>query len=165
MVSLIDGLLVYSRIGRTEVATEDVNISQLIAEIIDSLAPPFTFRIGVEAELPNFLTRKLLLFQVLSNLISNAIKHNDKANGRIDISACFDGQVYRFSVADNGPGIEKENQERIFGIFQTLKSRDIQENTGIGLSIVKKIVETEGGSISLESEPGQGSIFSFTWPA
>ncbi len=164
MASLIDGLLVYSRIGRTEVATEDVNVNQLIAEIIDSLAPPPSFRISVEARLPVFSTRKLLLFQVLSNLIGNAIKHNDKGEGNIDISARFDGEVYRFSVADNGPGIEKQNQERIFGIFQTLKSRDVQENTGIGLSIVKKIVETEGGSIWLDSEPGKGSLFSFTWP-
>ncbi|MDV2998846.1 MAG: Adaptive-response sensory-kinase SasA [Chroococcopsis gigantea SAG 12.99] len=164
MSALIDGLLVYSRIGRTEVATENVNVRELIAEVIDSLAPPPEFTIRVDIELIVFPTKRLLLSQVLSNLIGNAVKHNDRPDGQIGVSVRPDGDAYLFSVADNGPGIAAENHERIFAIFQTLKSRDVQENTGLGLSIVKKIVENEGGSIWLESSPGEGTVFYFIWP-
>jgi signal transduction histidine kinase len=106
----------------------------------------------------------LLLSQVFSNLISNAIKHCDRPDGTIQIFVHNCGQNYQFSVADNGPGIAKENHEKIFGIFETLQSRDRKESTGIGLSIVKKIIETEGGEITLESELGSGATFRFTWP-
>jgi PAS domain S-box-containing protein len=164
MVSLIDGLLLYSRVGRAEVATETVNTNELIEEILDSLAPPPAFTIVVESEIPSFATKRLLLSQVLSNLLGNAIKHHDRPNGRIEIRAFRRDDVYEFSVADDGPGIAPEDRERVFEIFQTLKSRDEQENTGLGLSIVKKIVETEGGSIVLEPRTERGVTFRFTWP-
>jgi PAS domain S-box-containing protein len=163
MENLINGLLDYCRIGRTEVASEKVNVGELISEIIDSLSPPTTFTISV-SQMPILVAKRLLLSQVFSNLISNAIKHCGRPDGRLEISAIQKGQYYEFSIADNGPGIAPENHERIFGIFQTLKRRDAQENTGIGLSIVKKIIETEGGEITLESELGKGTTFRFTWP-
>ena len=164
MENLIDGLLQYSRVGRTEVPQETVNVRELLDEIFDSLAPPETFTIVVQPDLPTLVARKLLLSQVLSNLISNAIKHHDRSDGRIEIAVTPKGNSYEFSVTDDGPGIAPDDREKVFGIFETLKSRDAQESTGIGLSIVKKIVETEGGQIVLESDTGMGATFRFTWP-
>lgn len=164
MEKLIDGLLAYSRIGRTEVEKETIDVTALLCEIIDSLAPPPTFTISIQSQMPTLITKRLLLSQVFSNLISNAIKHCNLIDGRIEIKAIQKGEYYEFSVSDNGIGIAPENHDRIFGIFQTLKGRDTQESTGIGLSIVKKIIETEGGEITLESQLGQGATFRFTWP-
>ncbi|GFE68171.1 hypothetical protein CFPU101_07810 [Chroococcus sp. FPU101] len=164
MEALINGLLAYSRIGRTEVATEPVKVGELLNEILDSLIIPPTFTIYVQPDLPTILTKRLLLSQVFSNLISNAIKHNDCIDGRIEIKANLKDEYYEFSVSDNGPGIAPENHNRVFDIFQTLKAQDVPESTGIGLSIVKKIIETEGGTIVLESQLGEGATFRFTWP-
>ncbi len=163
MEALINGLLEYSRVGRTEVAIDSVNLNNLLCEILDSLDPPPTFSITLQPNLPTFPTKRLLLSQVFSNLISNAIKHRDRPDGKIQISAQDNGTYYEFAIADDGPGIEERYHNKIFAIFQTLKARDDQENTGIGLSIVKKIVEAEGGKITLESSPGIGTTFRFTW--
>jgi PAS domain S-box-containing protein len=163
MEALINGLLDYSRIGRTKAALERVNVNELLAEVIDSLAPPESFKIEIASEMPTLITRQVLLRQVFANLISNAIKHHDRPDGQIKISVADKGDAYEFVVADNGPGISAEYHNKIFAIFQTLEARDTKESTGIGLSIVKKIVETEGGSIWVQSEEGQGSAFHFTW--
>ncbi|MBR8832143.1 MAG: Adaptive-response sensory-kinase SasA [Chroococcopsis gigantea SAG 12.99] len=164
MESLIDGLLSYSRIGRMEVEEESVNVAELLSEILDSIAPPPTFIIEISSPLPTLYTKRLLLSQIFTNLISNAIKHHPRPDGEINIGAIDKGDDYEFWVSDDGNGIAKEDQERIFGIFQTLSRQSDRENTGIGLSIVKKILEIEGGKISLESELGKGSTFRFTWP-
>jgi PAS domain S-box-containing protein len=163
MEDMIDGMLVYSRAGRTEVTLEPIYLKDLIEEVIDSLAPPTTFKITVPSVNPQLVTKPLLLTQVLANLISNAIKHHERSDGRIQIDVEDRGNAYEFSVSDDGPGISPEHHEKVFGIFQTLKPRDNTDNTGIGLSIVKKIIESEGGSINLESEVGQGATFRFTW--
>ena len=162
MDALIDGLLEYSRVGRAKVSVETVNVGDLLAEVIDLLAPPPNFVVEV-ALMPTIQTRKLPLSQVFSNLISNAIKHCDRLDARIQITAKAYDQSCEFAVSDNGPGIALEHQEKIFVIFQTLDARDKTENTGIGLSIVKKLVELEGGKIWVESQPGQGAKFIFTW--
>lgn len=164
MEDLINGLLEYSRVGRTQVKEETVNVGELLAEILDSLAPPETFTIEIQP-MPTIVAKRLLLNQVFSNLISNAIKHHDRPDGKVVISANNQGDAYEFAVTDDGVGIASENHEKVFGIFQTLKARDVQESTGIGLSIVKKIIETEGGNITLESELGKGTTFRFTWPS
>ncbi|MEG3439293.1 PAS domain S-box protein [Pannus brasiliensis CCIBt3594] len=164
MIHLIDGLLEYSRVGRWTVETEPVSIAALLAEIIDSIAPPPTFTITIADPMPTPLTKRLPLRQVFANLIGNAIKHHDRPDGHIEISARDLGDRYEFSVRDDGPGIAPEHHDRIFGIFQTLKSVDNAESTGIGLTIVQKILDTEGGSIALESDIGKGATFRFTWP-
>ncbi|MCU0534510.1 MAG: ATP-binding protein [Hydrococcus sp. Prado102] len=161
---LIDGLLTYSRVGRAEIASQKVDVGELLGEIVDSLMVPDTFTIEVRSPMPTIITKQLLLSQVFSNLISNAIKHHDRPDGRIEIWATKKGDCYEFAVVDDGPGIAPEYHEKIFTIFQTLKSRDTHENTGIGLSIVKKIIETEGGEITVESHLGEGTTFRFTWP-
>ena len=163
MEALIDGILHYSRVGRVKASVEKVDVANLLAEIVDSLAPPPAFTISVQPGMPTLSTQRLLLQQVFANLLSNAIKHHDRADGTVTISVQDQGNFYEFAVADDGPGIATEYHERVFEIFQTLKARDIAENTGVGLSLVKKIVETQGGSVRLESQIGQGSTFRFTW--
>jgi len=102
---------------------------------------------------------------VFTNLISNALKyHHHPATGTVTVGCDDAGEFYLFSVADDGPGIAPEYHERIFVIFQTLTERDTLESTGVGLAIVKKIVERQGGHIGVKSTEGQGAKFIFTWP-
>jgi len=164
MEALIDGLLQYSRVGRLRTDLERVDVEMLLAEVIDSLAPPPEFTVTVMPGMPTLRTERLLLEQVFANLISNAIKHNQRPDGQIVISAQDQTDFYEFAVADNGPGIAPEFHEKVFVMFQTLEARDQVENTGVGLAIVKKILEDQGGSIRLESQPNQGTTFRFTWP-
>jgi PAS domain S-box-containing protein len=163
MEALITGLLDYSRVGRTQTEISMVSVQALLEEVIDSLDPPPSFAIALAPHLPTLPARRLLLRQVFANLISNAIKHHDRPDGRITITATDQAAFYEFVVTDDGPGIAAEYHDRIFVIFQTLSARDSKENTGVGLSIVKKIVETEGGQIQVESQLGQGTTFRFTW--
>jgi PAS domain S-box-containing protein len=164
MENLINGLLEYSRVGRSQILLETVDMQELVAEITDSLAPPAGFTIEMQPETLTLHTKRLLLRQVLTNLIGNAIKHHDRPDGHVWISVEAQEQKYRFSIKDDGHGIEPEYHQKIFDMFQTLEARDITENTGVGLTIVKKIVESEGGTMHLESQLGTGSTFSFTWP-
>jgi PAS domain S-box-containing protein len=164
MSATIDGLLDYARIGRTSETIELVSVAELLAETIDSLAPPPAFAIFVTPPLPIFKTNRLLLSQVFSNLISNGIKHHNRADGSINVSSEECGDFYRFVITDDGPGIAPEHHKKIFAIFQAVNPTKSSDSTGIGLSIVKKIVETSGGTIQIESTLGKGATFSFTWP-
>jgi signal transduction histidine kinase len=163
MNNFIDGLLEYSRIGKVQGKNTSVDVQKLLLEIIDSIAPPSEFVINISDQMPILQTEALALQQVFSNLINNAIKHHDREDGTITINAQEQQQHYQFSVADNGQGIAPEYQEKVFVIFETLAAKDTKENTGIGLSIVKKIVEKQGGKIWLESKLNQGTTFYFTW--
>lgn len=164
MENLINGILEYSRVGRLKTEVESVSVEAILTDVVDSLAPPPSFTIEIGSGMPMLKTSRLLLQQVFSNLISNAIKHHNRPDGCIKVAVQEKKEFYEFSVSDDGPGIAPQYHERVFVIFQTLQSRDTTENTGIGLSLVKKIVETEGGSISIESQEGQGTIIRFTWP-
>ena len=164
MEAMIDGILEYSRVGRVKAQHRTIDVSEVIAEAIDLLDPPSHITIAIAPGMPRMIGDRLALQQVFMNLIGNAIKYNDKSEGRVSI-ACRDvGAAYEFSVADNGPGIERQYHEKIFVIFQTLQPRDKVEGTGVGLSLVKKIVEHAGGCVTIESEPGKGATFRFTWP-
>ena len=163
MQMFIDSLLEYARIGQEKATSETFAVKDLLIDIIDSLAPPPKFAIAIGANMPTLNTKKIALEQVFTNLISNAIKHHHSQLGKIEISATEDPRFYYFAVSDNGVGIAPEHQEQIFGIFQTLSSRDNNENTGIGLSIVKKIVESQGGIIKIKSQLGKGTTFNFSW--
>jgi signal transduction histidine kinase/CheY-like chemotaxis protein len=163
MQALIEALLQYSRIGRTNVDKAVVAVEQLLEEVIDSLAPPLQFTIEVASGMPTFTTEQISLQQVFANLIDNAIKYHHRQDGRVKISVRDKGKFYEFAIADDGPGIAPEYHQKIFAIFQTLHSKDVRESSGIGLSIVKKIVELQGGKVTLVSQLGQGSTFYFTW--
>jgi light-regulated signal transduction histidine kinase (bacteriophytochrome) len=164
MESLINGLLEYAHVGRSIGKTETVNVNVLLAEVVDWISPPPQVKIQIASDMPTLQTDKLRLQQVFANLIENAVKHRGRVDGEISVGFESTGQFYRFSVSDNGQGIESKYHQQIFKIFQTLVRRDQLEGTGIGLSLVKKVVESKGGKMSLESSPGQGATFRFTWP-
>ncbi|WP_373539305.1 PAS domain S-box protein [Chamaesiphon sp.] len=164
MEATIDGLLDYARVGRLDMRHEPVAVTQLLAEAIDSIDPPPTFTIAIDPQLPTLNTSRLLLSQVFTNLISNAVRHHDRSDGSIHIFGRDLGDVYEFVVADDGPGIAPEHHEQIFTLFRAVNPQKRSDSTGIGLSIVKKIIETAGGTIRLESQLGKGTTFYFTWP-
>jgi len=164
MEKLLADLLHYSRVGREESAVETVDTEKLVEETIGLLDVPPGFSIEVEAPLPRLAVHRTPLTQVFHNLIGNAIKHRSGDQGRIRIEARDAGSRVEFAVTDDGPGIPPEHHERVFRMFATLKPRDEVEGSGMGLAIVKKVVEARGGRISLESAPGVGSTFRFTWP-
>ncbi|MBW4560784.1 MAG: PAS domain S-box protein [Mojavia pulchra JT2-VF2] len=162
MENLIDGILQYSRAGRMQ-TSEMVDVAALLAEVIELIAPPAETVIMIEPGMPKLLTERVPLQQVFMNLIHNALKYALRPDVRVVVGVKQVGKYFEFSVADNGPGIAPEFHHKIWGIFQRLEARDQIEGTGIGLSVVKKIVETRGGVVKLESKVGAGSIFSFTW--
>ena len=164
MQNLIDGVLQYSRIGRTEQGTAPVDLRQIVPEIIENLGAPEHVSIRIESDLPTLEADTTRVTQVFQNLLSNAIKYMDKPQGNITVGCVEENGFWKFSVCDNGPGIEEKYFERIFKLFQTLAPRDSSEGTGVGLTITKKIVEMYGGRIWVESEVGRGSTFFFTFP-
>jgi signal transduction histidine kinase len=164
MEATIDGLLDYARIGRTEDSLESVAVSELLAETIETIAPPPTFNIAIAQNLPTLHTKRMLLSQVFANLIGNAVKHHDRTDGSIHLGIAERKEFYEFAIADDGPGIAPEDRDRVFRIFQAVNPQKRNDSTGIGLAIVKKIVEAEGGTIYLESQLGRGTTFYFTWP-
>jgi len=161
MEALIDGILHYSRAGRAQEPPEDVETAALVHEIVDLLSPE-NATVVAEPSLPVLFTERLPLRQVLQNLIGNAIKHGGPGV-TIVVSAVEEGPMWRFQVRDDGPGIPLELQPRIWGIFQTLEPRDKVEGTGIGLALVKKLVEAQGGTVALHSRRDEGAAFTFTW--
>jgi signal transduction histidine kinase len=164
MDALIDGVLEYSRIGRLSEEHSLLNLQDELPKIIDLLSPPSNFKIELSSHLPTIKLEKTRVKQVFQNLISNAIKYIDKPEGKIIINCEDAGEFWKFSVCDNGPGINKKDFETIFKIFRMLQTRDQNDSTGIGLTVVKKIVEMYGGTVWVESEIGIGTTFYFTLP-
>lgn len=166
MEALIDGILTYSRAGRRLAPPETVEIGALVREVIELLAPPPEVTIELPERFPTLEAERVPLQQVFMNLIGNAVKYSRAArpDAAIRIAWRDDGDAFEFAVSDNGPGIAPEYHDRIWGIFQTLAARDKVEGTGIGLSVVKKIVESRGGKVSLASAPNEGATFRFAWP-
>ncbi len=162
MSSLIDDILQYSRLGKDVHKKHPVELDTVLSEVIAGIAPPKNIEITIENNLPTIMSERTQLMQIFQNLLGNAVKYMDKPEGRIRIGCAEEEGFWKFSVADNGPGIDERHYERIFKIFQTLAHRDGVESTGIGLSIVKKIAELNGGKAWLESEVGKGSTFFFT---
>jgi PAS domain S-box-containing protein len=164
MGNLIDGILQYSRVGRVKEAPVAMDVERVIREVIELIAPPENVTIEIEAPMPTIVAEPTRVQQIFQNLLSNAIKYMDKPRGEIRIACSDEGDRWKFSVKDNGPGIESRHFEKIFQLFQTLAPRDRIESTGVGLALVKKIVELYSGRIWLQSRPGEGSTFFFTLP-
>ncbi len=166
MGTLLDDLLTYSRAGRTDTAIGETDVATIFAGILEVLVPPEHITVRVEGELPGIVTASAQLEQVLRNLINNAIKHHDKPSGEVVLSSRRVADSLEFSVRDNGPGIAPQFHGKIFELFQTLKRPDEVEGSGIGLAVVKKLVEQQNGRITIHSRgDGTGSEFRFSWPA
>jgi signal transduction histidine kinase len=163
MEGLIDGILQYSRAGRVREKPEPVEVGALLDEVLDLLAPPETVVVEV-GPMPTLVAERLPLQQVFMNLVGNAVKYTRRPDARVEVTAEERGPFWEFAVRDNGPGIAPEYHDRIFGIFQTLAARDKVEGTGIGLSLVRKLVESRGGRVWVESAEGEGAAFRFLWP-
>lgn len=163
MNNLIKGILDYSRAGREKVTQSEINVSDLILETWKNLDNK-GFNLELDSRFPAVHFPKVQLEQIFQNLISNGIKYHHKNEGTIKIGYIDKGDIHIFTVEDDGPGIDKKYQKKIFEIFQTLQSKDEVESTGIGLSIVKKILNENGGNIWVQSEPGIGSKFFFSIP-
>jgi PAS domain S-box-containing protein len=166
MEKLLDDLLTYSRAGRTDMAIRETNVADIFDNIIETLSPPAHIKVRVEGVLPVIVTASAQLEQVLRNLINNAIKHHDKQTGEVVLSGKQVGHFVEFHVRDDGPGILPQFHTKIFKLFQTLKRRDEVEGSGMGLAIVKKLVEQQNSCITVHSHGnGTGTEFRFRWPA
>jgi signal transduction histidine kinase len=162
LADLIDGLLEYARIGRGTYPKEEVDVSVLVKDLAELIVPK-QYKFTVK-NLPVLVTEKILLGQVFGNLLSNAVKYTSCEDPHIEVSCTEYKYFYEFAVSDNGIGIEKEYHEKIFEMFQTLREKHDEQSTGIGLAIVKKIVEENGGAIKVLSNEDEGATFLFTWP-
>ena len=131
--------------------------------IENAMAPPH-IHVRIDGELPVVQRDPIRMEQVFQNLIDNAVTYMDKQEGIVKIGCADEETRWKFCVSDNGPGIDRQYHEKIFQIFQTLAPRDEHESSGVGLTLVKKIIEQYDGSIWVESEPGKGSTFYFTLP-
>jgi PAS domain S-box-containing protein len=165
METLLDDLLTYSRVGRADTAASEAKLADIFASIIEVVNPPAHIQVRVEGELPVIVTASAQLEQVLRNLINNAIKHHDKRSGEVVLSGKRVGDFVEFVVRDDGPGILPQFHDKIFQLFQTLKRRDEVEGSGMGLALVKKLVEQQNSCITVHSQGnGTGAEFRFQWP-
>lgn len=166
MDQLLTDLLAYSRASRMDYEVQNVELSELIQEAVELSNLPPGFDVGVPADMPSVSAPRTPFLQVFTNLLSNAGKHHDRAEGRIDVCWKPVGGGFEFAVVDDGPGISNENQTRVFDMFQTLRRKDETESTGMGLTLVQRILERHGGTIRIESEEGKrGTAFHFFWPS
>jgi signal transduction histidine kinase len=162
LTDMITAILYYSRDHPFQHKEEEVDVNELLQQLIKLLFPPPHIKIQIAGELPIVHTSRQKLQQVFQNLLSNAIRYNDKAAGIITVGVSDTDDFYEFYVKDNGPGIEEKDNERIFRLFEKVDHED-DKGTGIGLNILKLLVETQGGKVWVASEPGAGSCFYFQW--
>lgn len=162
--TLLSDLLEYSRANRQQATLALLDSQELIQGLFPLYSPNDKFELELISSLPVFETLKSPFEQVVRNLLNNAFKHHDKSAGKIQISCEEIDDYYTFMIKDDGPGIEADYFKEIFKMFKTLKPRDEVEGSGMGLALIKKIVEHYGGQVYLESKVGKGSAFYFTWP-
>ena len=164
MDTLLSDLLEYSRANRQQATLALLDSQELIQGLFPLYSPNDKFELELISSLPVFETLKSPFEQVVRNLLNNAFKHHDKRAGKIQISCEEIDDYYTFMIKDDGPGIEADYFKEIFKMFKTLKPRDEVEGSGMGLALIKKIVEHYGGQVYLESKVSKGSAFYFTWP-
>ncbi len=164
MSRLLNAVIQYSELSLVDKKQESLDLNLILSNVIKNIEFPEGIEIIIENKLPVVTGVHKFLHELFNNLITNAIRYMDKPKGYIKIGCVEDGDFWKFSVSDNGTGIEEKYFDKIFEIFQMLSLRDVTENIGIGLSMVKKIVELYDGRVWVESKLGQGSTFFFTLP-
>jgi two-component system sensor kinase FixL len=164
MMGLIDGILRYSQIGHGSHAVEMVDTGALARQVIEQTAMPPNVEVRIQGPLPVVSCERVRLTQVFQNLINNALRYIDKPKGEILIAGVEEGEVWKFSVSDNGRGIEEKHFDRVFRMFEAVAPGEHPEDAGLGMAIVKKIIEVHSGRVWVESKLGQGSTFFFTLP-
>ena len=162
--TLLNDLLVFSRAGRLHGARSDIVLQTFLEETVQLIPQSENFVVSIDADDASFDTFATPLRQVLMNLVTNAVRHHDREMGHILISARDQGESIKVSVEDDGPGIAECHHERIFEIFETLTPSGTPGSTGIGLAIVRKLLDAYGGEIEVHSVPGKGSRFDVLWP-
>ena len=165
MRRFLDDLLCHSRISIASDEGPRISGDSLVRLIVDDLGVPSGFVVETTASMKDTITKSCPLKMVLTHLIGNAIRHHDRDAGRIVVDATFEPACVIYSVSDDGPGIPPEYHGKIFKLFQTLKSRDVLESSGLGLAMVRKKVELIGGSVNLISNGVRGSTFTVKLPA
>lgn len=160
----LNGILSYSRVGRGLATKETVDLHALLNELREDMPVRPGITLEIQPGLPILFTEKLPLQQIFTNLLVNAYKYHDKPEGTVRVYFRELTTLYEFYIEDNGPGIPKAYHQKIFVIFQTLQDRDAFESTGVGLAIVKKILDDRKLTIRVVSQAGKGAIFVFTWP-
>ena len=171
MRGLIDGALAYARAVRDDADVERVDLRAMVADLVTLLAPPPAVRIVIDGALPVLDSARAPLQHVLQNLLDNAIRHAGRVDPAVRVSALVEGDRVRVSVADNGIGIAASQQDRIWELFRTAGTRvsatgsaPAVDMSGVGLAIVRRVVEAHGGRAWVASAPGTGAAFHFTWP-
>ena len=157
MDNLIQGILTYSKVATATAVRETTNLNELVKNIINIIYIPQNITVTFSNKLPTLKTDRFRMQQLFQNLISNAVNYCDKEKGVVEIASTEEMEYYIFSIKDNGPGIDLKYQEKIFKIFESFSQQE--KSTGIGLSIVKRIVDNYKGEIWIESELGVGTTF------
>ena len=160
MDTLISGILDYSTIDKARAEFYDIDLNILVEDVLSIIHVPNNISIKVSGKLPIIKGDKNRLQQLFQNIIDNAIKYNDKEDGEVEVGVQDKNQYWEFYIKDNGKGIDQAYHEKIFKTFQKLENNP--ESTGIGLSIVKKIIELYEGKIWVESKAKKGTTFYFT---
>lgn len=164
MENLIKAVLEYSKTGVSKTNSEWINLDEMIKNVIEMVEIDNRTSFEIRSEIVEIKGTRIVISQVLQNLLSNSIKHNDKQFRKVSIEVNEDAEHFYFVVGDNGPGIELKDHQKIFDLFQTLRNTADYDSTGIGLPVAKKMIEEAGGNLWLESHPGNGSRFHFSLP-
>ncbi|WP_420417958.1 sensor histidine kinase [Pacificispira sp.] len=166
MERMLEDLLQYSRIGRTDMQEAEFQPEQKIREAFDLLNAEQRFELEIPDPLPTLSGTPIAFQQVVANVIGNAIKHHDGETGRIRVYSTRQDAFVRITIADDGPGIPEQYRERVFALFQTLKPRDSVEGSGMGLAIVRRVLDVAGGKVSITgNDHGRGASVHIDWPA
>lgn len=161
---MVSGILAYSRQSLEEQKEELVDVGELVQDIWQLLFPPEHIRLETSPDLPVLPAKKLKLMQVFQNLLSNAVKYLDKDTGLVQVGCREKDYFYEFFVSDNGQGMEEAHQEEMLGLFRRGSNVATgEESTGVGLNILKVLVEEQGGAIRIESKKGAGTTVYFDW--
>lgn len=161
MLELMQKLVTYSRLGRSSETLSRVDVAQIVREAAELVALKDTFKLTIAEDMPVFETTEAPLALVFRNLLTNAVKHHHQGGGELEVGYEENDAFYTFWVKDDGPGISEQNQDRVFDSFRRFSTI---QGDGLGLALVEKAVETVGGEVWLQSRPGEGSVFFFSWP-